>query len=145
MRQTSQYPSCGIRACRKWQHCCYNYGWIDNSNSNEQVNTLVDNLFGSAGNQFRMQTCPNDCSFGTDTYPIQLDDVSCSTNTYLVILQCSYSTIITSNCVNGRDDASVICCEWLLLIQKCMTLWVYQCHHPITPEMLMWQLLKWGS
>ena len=80
------------------------------------------------------------CSFGSDSYSIILDDVNCSTSNYLVILQCSYSTTIDSNCVNGRDDASVTCCElktqiwtWVLIIRKCrILLWVKLDDHVIT-------------
>ena len=51
-------------------------------------------------------------SFGSDSYSIILDDVDCSTSNYLVILQCSFSTYIDYNCINGLDDdASVTCCE----------------------------------
>ena len=60
----------------------------------------------------------SDCSFGVDPYNIILDNVDCSTSSYLVILQCSFSTSIHSNCISGRDDASVTCCEsekWLEL------------------------------
>ena len=62
-------------------------------------------------------------SFGNDSYSIRLDNVDCSTSNYLVILQCSFNTFITSNCVNGRDDASVTCCESaklkLMLVSNC--------------------------
>ena len=54
------------------------------------------------------------CRFGLDTqYPIILDNVDCSTSSYLTILQCSYSTIISSSCVHGSNDVSVTCCELL--------------------------------
>lgn len=49
--------------------------------------------------------------FGTDLVPIVLDEVDCSTSGYLAILQCSYSSFIGSNCVNGVNDVSVTCCE----------------------------------
>ena len=51
------------------------------------------------------------CSFGRDPYPIILNDVDCSSSEYLVILQCSFSTSIGSNCLKGRDEVSVTCCE----------------------------------
>ena len=35
-----------------------------------------------------------------------------------MILQCSFNTYITSNCVNGHDDASVTCCE--LIVYRCI-------------------------
>ena len=54
------------------------------------------------------------CRFGLDTeYPITLDNVKCYTSNYLTILQCGYSTIISSSCVHGSDDVSVTCCELL--------------------------------
>ena len=54
------------------------------------------------------------CRFGLDTeYPITLDNVDCFTSNYLTILQCSYSTIISSSCDDGIDDVSVTCCELL--------------------------------
>ena len=54
------------------------------------------------------------CRFGLDTqYPIILDNVNCSTPNYLTILQCDYSTNISSVCVHGSDDVSVTCCELL--------------------------------
>ena len=54
------------------------------------------------------------CRFGLDTqYPITLDNVYCSTSNYLTILQCNYSTIISSSCDHGMDDVSVTCCELL--------------------------------
>ena len=49
--------------------------------------------------------------FGLNTsYPITLDNVDCSTSNYLTILQCRWSTIISSSCVHGKDDVSVTCC-----------------------------------
>ena len=54
------------------------------------------------------------CRFGLDTlYPITLDNVDCSTINYLTILQCRYSTNISSICDHGSDDVSVTCCELL--------------------------------
>ena len=54
------------------------------------------------------------CRFGLDTeYPITLDNVDCSTSNYLTILQCGYSTFISSSCDHGMDDVSVTCCELL--------------------------------
>ena len=50
-------------------------------------------------------------SFGSDFYSIILAEVDCSTSNYLVILQCSFVTYISTLCRNGRDDASVTCCE----------------------------------
>ena len=49
--------------------------------------------------------------FGSDSYSHVIDDVDCSTSSYLVILQCLHSFSIDIGCVNGRDDASVTCCE----------------------------------
>ena len=48
-----------------------------------------------------------------------LDDVSCAHNTYLNILQCSYSTYIDSGCNNSNYyDATVHCCELNHCIQS---------------------------
>ena len=56
-------------------------------------------------------------SFGLDTvYPITLDNVDCFTSNYLTILQCGYSTNISSSCSHGSDDVSVTCCELLTWI-----------------------------
>ena len=53
-------------------------------------------------------------SFGLDAvYPITLDNVDCFTSNYLTILQCDYSTNISSSCSHGSDDVSVTCCEVL--------------------------------
>ena len=42
---------------------------------------------------------------------MKLDDVDCTRNDYLTILQCSYSTYIDSGCVNSNSyDATVYCC-----------------------------------
>ena len=55
----------------------------------------------------------NNCRFGLDTNPITLDNVNCFTSNYLTILQCGYSTSISSTCSHGSDDVSVTCCEFL--------------------------------
>ena len=56
-------------------------------------------------------------SYGTDTSNMKLDDVSCSHNNYLTILQCSYSTYIDSGCINTNSyDATVQCCELHMLM-----------------------------
>ena len=58
-------------------------------------------------------------SYGTDYNPMLLDDVSCAHNTYLNILQCSYSTYIDSGCNNSNHyDATVHCCELNHCIQS---------------------------
>ena len=41
-----------------------------------------------------------------------LDHVNCTNNSYLTILQCSYSTIIDSKCSSNYYDATVSCCEF---------------------------------
>ena len=49
--------------------------------------------------------------FGNDSsLPTLLSNVSCSTSSYLVILQCSYDDTPPSSCTDD-DDVSVTCCE----------------------------------
>ena len=48
-----------------------------------------------------------------DSYPILIDDVRCSTSSFLVILQCQHSFVVDQNCVNGRDDVSVHCSKYI--------------------------------
>ena len=50
-------------------------------------------------------------SYGTDTRSTLLDNVDCSSSSYLVLLQCSYSTVISSLCVSNYYDAYVSCCK----------------------------------
>ena len=51
-------------------------------------------------------------SYDTDNNSVILDDVNCPHNSYLTILQCSYSTIIDSGCINlNIYDATVYCCK----------------------------------
>ena len=47
--------------------------------------------------------------YGTDTSPTVINHVICSSS-YLVILQCLFSTIISSSCTDD-NDVSVTCCE----------------------------------
>ena len=55
-------------------------------------------------------------SYGTDTSVMKLDDVRCSHNNYLTILQCFYSAYIDSGCTNSNSyDATVQCCELHML------------------------------
>ena len=42
-----------------------------------------------------------------------MDNLSCISNNYLTIFQCSFSTIIDSECTNTNSyDATVYCCEY---------------------------------
>ena len=50
-------------------------------------------------------------SYGTDTKLTLLEDVDCSSSSYLVLLQCSYSTVITSDCNDHDLDVFVVCCK----------------------------------
>ena len=51
-------------------------------------------------------------SYGTDYYGMKIDDVSCSSSSYLSIAQCSFSTYIDSGCNNSNSyDATVYCCK----------------------------------
>ena len=43
-----------------------------------------------------------------------LEDVDCSSSSYLVLLQCSYSTVISSYCNDNTRDAFVACCKYIL-------------------------------
>ena len=49
--------------------------------------------------------------FGTDTNAILLEDVDCSTSSYLVLLQCSYNYQYSSYCNDDSRDAFVVCCK----------------------------------
>ena len=49
-------------------------------------------------------------SYGTDYNLTILDDVNCDNNSYLTILQCSYSTI-DRGCIDSYD-VTVYCCEF---------------------------------
>ena len=49
--------------------------------------------------------------FGTDTAAILLEDVDCSTSSYLVLLQCSYNYQYSSYCIDDSRDAFVVCCK----------------------------------
>ena len=44
-----------------------------------------------------------------------LDDFNCPHNNYLTIFQCFYSTTIDSVCSSNSFDATVNCCEYILL------------------------------
>ena len=55
-------------------------------------------------------------SYGTDYSPFVLDEVDCSDSSYLVLLQCSYSTIIDSSCIEDYDDVTVSCCKCTVTI-----------------------------
>ena len=52
-------------------------------------------------------------SYGMDYDSMLLERLNCSTNQYLTVLQCSYSTIIGSECRSHSLDATVVCCELL--------------------------------
>ena len=49
--------------------------------------------------------------YGTDINPVLLEDVDCSSSSYLVLLQCSYSTLISSYCNDNDRDVFVVCCK----------------------------------
>ena len=51
-------------------------------------------------------------SFGQGSGTILLDDVSCSSTSYLHLLSCRYSTVISSSC-DHSDDVAVLCCEFI--------------------------------
>ena len=47
--------------------------------------------------------------FGIDTSPTVLNNVDCSTSSYLVILQCDYKTSPPLFSCTDDDDVSVVC------------------------------------
>ena len=52
-------------------------------------------------------------SYGMSSQSMLLNNVNCSHNNFIHILQCSYSTIINSDCNNTNSyDATVYCCEF---------------------------------
>ena len=50
-------------------------------------------------------------SYGIDYYETLINEVNCTHDNYLTILQCSYSTTIDSGCTDSYD-ATVYCCEY---------------------------------
>ena len=60
-------------------------------------------------------SCLSVHSYGTDSRNFVLDDVSCSTSSYLTILQCSYSSYIDSICTEDYDDVTVSCCKRVVM------------------------------
>lgn len=53
-------------------------------------------------------------SFGVDKRSAVISDVSCISNSYLVLLQCNYRSIISSLCTDSTD-MSVTCCKDFIL------------------------------
>ena len=46
-----------------------------------------------------------------------MDDLNCSSSSYLTIFQCSFDTYIDSECTNTNSfDATVYCCEYKYLL-----------------------------
>ena len=52
-------------------------------------------------------------------YNFLMSEVYCSTSDYLVILQCSYSSI-TESCERNGDEVSVFCCESFSMYFMCL-------------------------
>ena len=50
-------------------------------------------------------------SYGTDTNSTLLEDVNCSSSSYLVLLQCNYNFHYSSYCNSHSHDAFVVCCK----------------------------------
>ena len=76
------------------------------------------------GFQLGNTLCRLSYRYGVDSsYNFVMSEVDCSTNNYLVILQCSYSSF-TGSCVQNRDEVSVVCCESFSTYVMC--LW-YSC------------------
>ena len=51
-------------------------------------------------------------SFGTDIRSTLLNNVSCSSSSYLALLQCSFSTEISPSCYSDDSDVFVVCCKF---------------------------------
>ena len=51
-----------------------------------------------------------------------LERLNCTSNQYLTVLQCFYSTIIGSECSSHSLDATVVCCEFVPSLFKIITL-----------------------
>ena len=52
------------------------------------------------------------CSYGTDYSPMLMNNVKCTNNNYLTILQCSFSTYNRRFCNSNYNDTTVFCCEF---------------------------------
>ena len=59
------------------------------------------------------------CSFGTDHMSTKWDDFSCANSNYLSVAQCTYSTVIDSDCNSDSTDATVTCCKYMIVILYC--------------------------
>ena len=55
-------------------------------------------------------------SYGTDTASSVLEDVDCYSSSYLVLLQCSYSSRYSTYCNNDIRDVFVVCCKYYDLL-----------------------------
>ena len=54
--------------------------------------------------------------YGTDVNSMVIEDVSCSTSNYLVLLQCDVSSQYSTYCNNNNRDAVVTCCECMCIV-----------------------------
>ena len=50
--------------------------------------------------------------YGTDTSEMLIEDVACSSNTYLALSQCSITHQYSTFCNNHNNDVVVSCCEF---------------------------------
>ena len=50
--------------------------------------------------------------YGTDTSGMLIEDVACSSNTYLALSQCSFTYQYSTFCNNHNKDVVVSCCEF---------------------------------
>ena len=57
-------------------------------------------------------TNPQIYRYGTDSFRLIHDGIYCDSANYLTISQCRIMGRITSDCVDGDDDLSVICCKF---------------------------------
>ena len=54
--------------------------------------------------------------YGTDLNSMVIEDVSCSTSNYLVLLQCDVSSQYSTYCNNNNRDVVVTCCECMCIV-----------------------------
>ena len=90
---------------------------------------MLTNIFGGGGGgpfyvimitivHFLLLICSyqNFLRYGTDLNSMVIEDVSCSTSNYLVLLQCDVSSQYSTYCNNNNRDVVVTCCEYMCIV-----------------------------